>query len=71
MKTPWGEIAVSDAHVHLFSHAFLQSLAKQKGVAVEDCNLGARFRNPARRSCRFSGAMGTGTRQAWSSPPLP
>lgn len=36
MKTPWGEIAVSDAHVHLFSHRFFSSLAKQKGVAVGD-----------------------------------
>lgn len=36
MKTPWGEIAVSDAHVHLFSHQFFSSLAKQKGVAVRD-----------------------------------
>jgi len=36
MKTPWGEIAVSDSHVHLFSHQFFSSLAKQKGIAVRD-----------------------------------
>lgn len=31
MTTPWGEIEVSDAHVHFFSPAFFQSLAEQKG----------------------------------------
>lgn len=33
MKTPWRDIAVSDAHVHFFSNGFFQSLAKQKGGA--------------------------------------
>jgi predicted TIM-barrel fold metal-dependent hydrolase len=28
--SPWGPIAVSDAHVHFFSHAFFQKLAAQK-----------------------------------------
>jgi hypothetical protein len=32
MHTTWGEIEVSDAHVHFFSHAFFGSLAVQKGV---------------------------------------
>jgi uncharacterized protein len=31
MTTPWGEIEVSDAHVHFFSPPFFQSLAEQKG----------------------------------------
>lgn len=31
--TPWGEIEVSDAHVHFFSPPFFHSLAEQKGVA--------------------------------------
>lgn len=31
MTAPWGEIEVSDAHVHFFSPAFFQSLAEQKG----------------------------------------
>jgi uncharacterized protein len=34
MLTPWGEIAVSDAHVHFFSNAFFQTLSKQKGSDV-------------------------------------
>ena len=31
MNTPWGDIPVSDAHVHFFSHNFFASLAQQKG----------------------------------------
>jgi uncharacterized protein len=31
MTTPWGEIEVSDAHVHFFSPPFFRSLAEQKG----------------------------------------
>jgi predicted TIM-barrel fold metal-dependent hydrolase len=31
MTTPWGEIEVSDAHIHFFSPPFFQSLAEQKG----------------------------------------
>jgi predicted TIM-barrel fold metal-dependent hydrolase len=31
MQTPWGECAVSDAHVHFFSHRFFESLAAQSG----------------------------------------
>jgi predicted TIM-barrel fold metal-dependent hydrolase len=31
--TPWGEIPISDAHVHFFSPVFFQALAEQKGVA--------------------------------------
>lgn len=31
--TPWGELAVADAHVHFFSHRFYAALAAQKGLA--------------------------------------
>ena len=31
MKTHWGDIDVSDAHVHFFSNAFFKALAAQKG----------------------------------------
>ncbi|MGD0137204.1 MAG: amidohydrolase, partial [Bryobacteraceae bacterium] len=34
ISTPWGSLAVADAHVHFFSHRFFASLAEQKGVAV-------------------------------------
>src|SRR5437763_7113925 len=29
MQTPWGDLPVSDAHVHFFSHKFFQSLVSQ------------------------------------------
>lgn len=32
MQTPWGQIAVADAHVHFFSRSFLRKLALQKGT---------------------------------------
>jgi hypothetical protein len=36
MQTPWGDLAVSDAHVHFFSHGFFRLLSKQKeGLTVE------------------------------------
>jgi hypothetical protein len=31
-RTPWGELAVSDAHIHFFSHRFYSALAKQRGL---------------------------------------
>jgi uncharacterized protein len=35
LTTPWGPLAVADAHVHFFSHRFFASLAEQKSVAVD------------------------------------
>jgi hypothetical protein len=35
MQTPWGDLAVSDAHVHFFSRAFLASLAGQANRPLE------------------------------------
>lgn len=34
MKTPWDELAVSDAHVHFLSTGFFQTLARQKGSPI-------------------------------------
>jgi uncharacterized protein len=34
-ETPWGSLALADAHVHFFSHRFFASLAEQKGVPVD------------------------------------
>jgi Predicted metal-dependent hydrolase of the TIM-barrel fold len=31
METPWGNLSVSDAHIHFFSHRFFSILANQKG----------------------------------------
>ena len=36
MQTPWGELAVSDAHVHLFSRRFLESLAVLSGKTAAE-----------------------------------
>jgi hypothetical protein len=36
MESPWGSLAVADAHVHFFSHGFFSLLSKQKpGLSVE------------------------------------
>src|SRR5271170_5165769 len=35
IETPWGPLAVADAHVHFFSHRFFASLAEQKGVPAD------------------------------------
>jgi predicted TIM-barrel fold metal-dependent hydrolase len=32
LDTPWGNLAVGDAHVHFFSHRFFAGLARQKNV---------------------------------------
>ena len=34
MKTPWGDLPVSDAHVHFLSPRFYQTLAAQKGASI-------------------------------------
>jgi predicted TIM-barrel fold metal-dependent hydrolase len=35
IETPWGALAVSDAHVHFFSHRFFAALAEQKKAPVD------------------------------------
>ncbi len=35
MDSPWGEIAVADAHVHFFSHRFFAALADQKKATLD------------------------------------
>jgi|SRR5271157_625700 len=36
MQTPWGNLEVSDAHVHFFSHRFLQALGAQSGKEARE-----------------------------------
>lgn len=36
MNTPWGDLAVADAHVHFFSRRFFESLARPSGKSVEE-----------------------------------
>src|SRR5260370_25268879 len=35
METPWGDLAVADAHVHFFSHRFFAALAEQKKATLD------------------------------------
>jgi predicted TIM-barrel fold metal-dependent hydrolase len=34
MESPWGALAIADAHVHFFSHRFFSALAEQKHLPV-------------------------------------
>ncbi len=36
MQSPWGDIPISDAHVHFFSHNFFSSLAAQRKSTYQD-----------------------------------
>src|SRR5437762_14392045 len=36
MQTPWGDFAVSDAHVHFFSRRFFEALGSQGGKGAEE-----------------------------------
>jgi predicted TIM-barrel fold metal-dependent hydrolase len=36
MQTDWGDLRVSDAHVHFFSHGFFSALAAQRKSSFED-----------------------------------
>jgi predicted TIM-barrel fold metal-dependent hydrolase len=36
MQTQWGDISISDAHVHFFSHGFFSALAAQRKLTFED-----------------------------------
>lgn len=36
MQTPWGDLRVSDAHIHFFSHGFFSALAGQRKSTVAE-----------------------------------
>lgn len=36
MQTPWGDLAVADAHTHFFSRQFFSALARQKGLEPDE-----------------------------------
>ncbi|MBI1355547.1 MAG: amidohydrolase family protein [Acidobacteria bacterium] len=38
MQTPWGELPVEDAHAHLFSHSFFETLRKQQAQPAANVN---------------------------------
>ncbi len=45
MHTPWGNIDISDAHAHFFSHSFFEGLAKQKSALGEAVTADALIEN--------------------------
>lgn len=47
MKTPWGDLAVADAHIHFFSRRFFGSLACQAGRSAEDIAAALDWRLPS------------------------
>ena len=61
IATPWGDVAVSDSHVHFFSHRFLSLLASQKGcdVAALQPLLGWKFppEDPARLAADWAAEL--------------
>jgi predicted TIM-barrel fold metal-dependent hydrolase len=56
MQSPWGELDVSDAHVHFFSRAFFASLAAQKAAQATGA--------PAETAESIAAAVG------WQAPPV-
>jgi hypothetical protein len=56
MQSPWGDLDVSDAHVHFFSRAFFSSLAAQKAAEATGA--------PAETAESIAAAVG------WQAPPV-
>src|SRR5437764_14878276 len=47
VDSPWGPLAVSDSHVHFFSHKFFSALASQRaGLTVEGIGSTLEWRMP-------------------------
>ena len=47
METPWGDLAVADAHVHFFSHRFFSALADQKKAPLDSIQASLGWQLPA------------------------
>jgi predicted TIM-barrel fold metal-dependent hydrolase len=47
MDTPWGQLPVSDAHVHFFSRNFFRSLAKQRNISLDALQSALNWHIPA------------------------
>lgn len=55
METPWGPVAVSDAHVHFFSHSFFAKLGRQKGgMSAADVAAAASWELPPEDPAAFA-----------------
>jgi predicted TIM-barrel fold metal-dependent hydrolase len=47
INTPWGDLPVSDAHIHFFSHQFFATLAEQKKVTIDSIQTSLDWQLPA------------------------
>jgi len=47
MNTPWGELAVADAHVHFFSRRFFESLARSSGKSLDELGAALGWQMPS------------------------
>jgi predicted TIM-barrel fold metal-dependent hydrolase len=56
MQTPWGDLAVSDAHSHFFSRRFFDSLAAQSATGVEALGAQLGWRLPPEDPAELAGA---------------
>ena len=56
METPWGALAVSDAHVHFFSHRFFAALAEQMKAPVDSLAPVLSWQLPAEDPKHLAGA---------------
>ena len=51
MQTPWGECAVSDAHVHFFSRRFFDALGAQCGKPASEVAATLNWELPPENRC--------------------
>jgi predicted TIM-barrel fold metal-dependent hydrolase len=56
MDTPWGDLAVADAHVHFFSHRFFAALADQKKATLDSIQISLGWQLPAEDPEQLAGA---------------
>lgn len=54
MRTAWGDLAISDAHVHFFSYAYVAGLARQKGCSVDEAMTILGWDKPAEDPAEFA-----------------
>ena len=56
MRTPWGDCAVSDAHVHFFSRRFFDALGAQAGKSAEEVAAAANWVLPPASAAELASA---------------
>src|ERR1043165_9788448 len=59
MHTRWGDLAVSDAHTHFFSHRFFQALASQASKSIDEVGTALGWQLPAEDPAELAHAWAT------------